>query len=372
MAVVTAGQRGEVSTHRGEAVAGGDLVRGLALIGAALVALELFFVGKWVTGPNFARIPMGPDRPTGWMETQLAVAQVGFTALGVFGLYWYIVRPWRRDGRISLDGWFCIAGVLASPFDPLSNSLQMWFNYNAYFLNFGSVLSELPGVTSLNGRGYGTAWSITVLPAIYVFCITVPAAIGCAVMRKAKQRWPGLNNLGLVGVCLAFVTVFDLVLEGVLWLPLSWWNYGGVHVPLTGKGHYYQMPLNQLVFGTLVFTSFGVLRYFKDDRGQTIMERGIDRIGGGPRKVARTRGLAVIGAVHLSLLAFYHVPQMIVAVSQSGWPADIAERRSYLRGQSCGPDVDRACPGPNTPVVRPGSGYLNWKGEYVPSAAAPR
>lgn len=34
----------------------------LAVVGAALIAFELFVLGKWVTGPNFESTPTGPDQ----------------------------------------------------------------------------------------------------------------------------------------------------------------------------------------------------------------------------------------------------------------------------------------------------------------------
>lgn len=335
-----------------------------AALGAVILTADVALVTAWISGPNLERVPAGPDQPPGWMALALNTGQILLVALAVAALGWFLVRPWVRERRITFDGLMCLAGISASIWDPASTAVQPWFAYNSYLLNYGNPLSALPGWLSLNEPGRSIAWSFPVLPAFYLVCIPVMAIMGCAVLRTAKHFLPRINILGLVAVLVVTMAVFDIVLEGIIFMPLGFWTYAGGQWPILFGGHYYQLPLNEWVHFVSVGTAFGLLRYAVNDRGQTIVERGADQIAGGPMKQAGIRLLAVIAGIHIIVFALYHIPQTFWAANSHAWPRDVTDR-SYFQNQ-CGPMVDRACPGPRVPITRPGSGYLDWSGKYVP------
>jgi hypothetical protein len=75
------------------------------------------------------------------------------------------------------------------------------------------------------------------------------------------------------------------------------------------------------------------------------------------------RGLAIVAAIHLSWLLLYHLPAGLLAIQAPQRPKQI-EKLSHFTSGTCGAAVDRACPGPNTPIGRPGA-YINYEGALV-------
>ncbi len=115
-------------------------VQGWALVGGAILALQLCVWAKWVTGPYFARVPPGPSDPPTLMKIVL-VTWTGVIMLGLpVGIYYFIVRPWRQERRVTADGMLLGAFGLAFFQDPLLNYLNTWCKYNTWLFNRGSCI----------------------------------------------------------------------------------------------------------------------------------------------------------------------------------------------------------------------------------------
>ena len=97
-----------------------------------------------------------------------------------------------------------------------------------------------------------------------------------------------------------------------------------------------------------LFTAVAALRYFTNDRGEMVIERGIEKVKGGPGKKLVIRALAAVAATHLLLIVFYNIPNSVIGLHSNEWPADLQER-SYLTDFVCGDETDRACPGAAVP-----------------------
>jgi Spirocyclase AveC-like len=332
-------------------------------VGAVLVAVELFFLIDWVSGSKFKAVPSGPDKVPGWMNVVGVVGQVVMPAAAVFSFYWFLARPWLRERRITTDGLLCIAFLLASPWDPLSTYTNDWFTYNSHLVNFGSVVSVLPGVLGRHGAGVGDAWSVLFIAPVYVAVFIWMSVLFCAMLRRIQRRWPTLGPLRIVGICFVICVVADIVIEGIINAPLGFYAFSGGHWLING-GHYYQYPIHEGVFGGAVFCSFVCLRYFTNDKGETLAERGVSQLKISPARKNWLRGFAVVAAVHVGFLLCYHLPTAIFATNTTQWPKDV-QTRSYFTNRICGPEVDRACPGPHTPISRPGAPYLNYEGRMV-------
>lgn len=330
-------------------------------IGAVILLLSGYFILSWVTGDAFVPVPYGPDEPPGYMKFGLIAGQIITTLCCLACLYYFVVRPLRRDGRLSIDGMLVIGVMLVSPWDPLSTSGQMWVSYNSYLINYGTVLTELPFNLSPQRAGANVAWPILFIPTLYANFVVFAILIN-GLMRWTQQRWPSTNVLVLVAVSLIAGICIDLVLEVLIVVPLGFWVFGGGHLNILA-GKYYQFPLlNEALCAGAVFAGLACLRYFVDDKRRTFCERGIDNL---PYSASRKQGmrfLAIFGVIHLVFLFAYHLPNYLLSLQSTAYPESISSR-SYFTNRMCGPHVDLACPGPGVPIHRPGADRPRYRSE---------
>jgi hypothetical protein len=334
-----------------------------ATLGAVILAGELYVLARWVTGPYFKRVPSGPSVPPTWMKVVLNTWQALSLPALVFLLYWFAIRPWRRERRLTIDGLLCVVFLFLSFQDPLSSYINNWFTYNSYLVNFGSWVKDIPGWMAAGKPGAMVVEPILFTPAAYVYFCLLLTMLGCWVMRWTKARWQEVGPLGLVAGCYAFMVVCDFVIEGLIWLPLGFFEYPGGHLAVNAS-HYYKFPLHESLFLGVALTAFAALRYFKDDKGYTLVERGVDQVRATPRQKNGLRFLAVLAVVQLSFLAFYNLPSTFMGARSASWPRDL-QKRSYFTDYICGAGTDRACPGPNVPLGGPRAPYLDPSGNLI-------
>ena len=329
-------------------------VKWWAALGALIVAFIGFVLIRWVTGPFFEQVDPGPSQLPGYMKASLIAFQALCIPAALFCIYWFVVRPWRRERRIGVDGVLVLAFATLWFQDPLSAYGGHWFTYNSWALNFGSWVNSVPTWMSFGEPGRMLVEPVLIIPGVYVWVFVLTMMLGTWVMRTAKRRWPAMGKLGLVGICFAVMCAFDIVFEGLIFLPLGAWEYPGGHVALF-PSTYHKFPLNEMLTVSALFTAVACLRYFVNDRGEMVVERGIERVKGGERKKIALRVLAAIAAVHVALFVIYNIPNTVIGMHSTEWPADLQER-SYLTDYLCGDETDRACPGPGVPLAKNDNG----------------
>jgi len=337
-----------------------------AAFGAVALAFIAFVVIKWVTGPYFKAVPSGPSEPPTWMDVALTTWQIVGVVVALSCLYWFVIRPWRRDGRPSTDGLLCIAFFILYFQDPLGNWFNHWFAYNTTLIQFGSWVNEIPGWMSYGEPGTMLSEPLVFTGAFYVWAFFGLAVLGSWVMRKAKARWPRMGAFGLIATCYVALLFADLVLEGLVMMPLGAYHYAGAQGPMIFPGAYHQFPMWEAIFASGLFTGLAALRYFRNDRGETIAERGLSKLVVSERRKTLLRFLALVGASQAIMLATYNLPvATFVAAHTATWPESIQER-SYFTNYLCGEGTDRMCPGPGVPNDRGSdTAHLNPAGELV-------
>jgi hypothetical protein len=270
-------------------------------------------------------------------------------------IYVFLIRQRRREHRLTLDGMFIITFLLLYWQDPLVNYSQNWATFNSGLVNLGSWGPHVPRWIAPRSNLFAEpvlwAW-----PS-YLYAVFGIVVLANFVMRTAKARWPRLGNAGLVGICLAFTFTADLVAE-LAFIRIGIYAYpGGISWMTLWHGHYYQLPFNEVALMSSLFTGWACLRYFRNDKGQTFAERGGDELQLSARGRTLVRLLALSGASNVTMLSLFLIPMQWFALHASPWPQDIL-RRSYLSNDICGPRTTYACPGPDTPINRPGSAHI--------------
>jgi hypothetical protein len=191
-------------------------------------------------------------------------------------------------------------------------------------------------------------------PFAYCFIFVPVMIFGSWFMRKLRSRWPAMSALSLILWTYLLMMCFDVVLEGLLWLPMGIFAYQGGHWGIF-PDHYFKFPLHEAMTIGGTFTIAAALRFFVNDKGQSFFERGAEDIRGGAVKQTVTRSLAAIAVVQIGFLLTYNVPNFWVGLHSTEWNRDIQER-SYFTSGICGEGTDRACPGPSVPLNRNDNG----------------
>jgi Spirocyclase AveC-like len=338
-----------------------------AVVGAGCVLLTAYEWLAWLAKGHAHSTPMGPSRPPTWMKVSLVCWQVVFLAAALGVVYWFIVRPWRRERRLTFDGMFVIAWFFAWAMqDSWFNYTSQWFNYNSRLINLGCPQCEVPGWVTPRGNLQAEPFFVACL---YVFALFGGCLACNAVMRAAKHRWSRMGTAELIGVALATMALADLIAESI-WSRTATYSYVGAPRSLSiGAGHWYQFPVSQMLTWGGPWALIACIRYFRNDRGETIAERGTSQLAISQHRATLLRLLAVIGAVNLTFFVFSNIPNQISALNSSQFPRDTVTK-SYFTNMMCGPGTPYACSGPRTPIARPRSAHLTPAGGLAPAGVA--
>ena len=310
-------------------------------IGVLLFLFEVYVVAKWVTGPNFVTVPYGPTEPPQWMKIGMVLGQVAAALGTIYCFYRLTLRPWLRAREVTFWGLIVPILFLTSVYDPAGSYFHNWFTYNAYLLNFGTPLpGGLPGWQSFAEPGAMNAWPIVLLPCLYVLAFMFFIWSGALFMGWLRRRFPMMPPALMVGCFLLFI-IFDIIIEGQMFMRLGWYSETGWAI---NQGEYYQLPWRNVLLAALMWTMLSSLWFFRNDRGQTIVERGLERFKTHSAKHIAMRFFALFAATQIILFTFYQVPMAFHAKYYPGhWP-DVMTERSYFNNHICGFDTPRPCP----------------------------
>jgi hypothetical protein len=314
---------------------------GWAIAGAGFLALTLYVFGAWLLdgpSPVHPAVPMNP--PTYMRYLVRGQELLGFVIFPLF-LYFQMVRPWRREGRITTTGLLCVALFLSTWQDPGLNFFNTIFTYNSYMWNLSSWAGHIP-------FWYGPNPERLAEPVLwnffgYVYVWLGAALLGAAGMRWARRRHPEWSNPRLIFTTLVAFIAFDFCIE-LGWQFTGLDSYPGANSSLViFPGHYYRLPILEVVLASPWWTGLACLLYFRDDRGRTLVERGSDRLGFTDWRQTFIRFLALTAVVNVIWLT-YNIPASIVqGFYATPYPKDIMTRTYYVNDH-CGPGTKYSCP----------------------------
>lgn len=315
-----------------------------AATGAVFVAFQAYIYLNWMASDDFAPRPTGVDAVPLWEKVFAWILQPLFVLLALVVTVW-VARGCRREGRLTLDAKLLVSGLLIVWMDPLGSWIQPQFFFNAYYVNFGSWVEQIPGWYSPNGRFQADL--IFVEFPLYC-CLVVVAARGCAFMHWMRRRRPQTGTAALVLATWAVVTLFIMVFEEILILRTGVAVWEQIPPVTIYAGTRYQMSLlPDPVFwgGVMVFMTY--LRFSRNDRGQSLVEAGLDRVPGGTGRRALVSTLAVIGAVSTAMLL-----SSVLAITASLYSRTPDDLPSYILHGMCGDANSQPCPNPGVPIPR--------------------
>ncbi|WP_082135677.1 spirocyclase AveC family protein [Mycobacterium sp. EPa45] len=335
-----------------------------ATVGGVLLVLQLYVWIRWVTGPYFVRVPAGPSDPPAYMKIFLTANGALMCVALPAAIWWFLIRPWVRERRITLDGLLLVSCALFFFQDPLLNYLNTWCTYNTWLWNRGSWSSHIPGWVSPESPGRQVAEPLLINATGYGMVMLLAIA-GCWFMRRVKSRWPQMSNPRLILITYAGAIVLDFVMEAGFMLPFGLYTYpGAIQSVSVFAGTYHQWPIYEGLMWGGVMTALSCLRFFTDDRGRTVVERGLDNVRGGFARQQFVRFLAIFAAVSACFFVFYNLPAQWFGMHSDPWPAD-HQKRSYFNGGICGDGTDTPCPDPVIPLPTKRSGFIDVNGKLV-------
>jgi hypothetical protein len=322
-------------------------VKIFAFLGVIWLALIVYSWTQALMQGHLHAAPTGPSPLPTWMRVSLTTWQLLFPVIFVVTGWHFLVKPWRRERRLTSDGvMFLSFPSLWFLMDPQQNYLRTTVNFNSHVVNIGCPQCHVPGWINPHADRFPEP---LVGMLIYGGPIFLGAVVCCAIMRRAKRRWPHLGPLGLVGVAVGCMASADLIME-LGWVLTGFYTYGGVIKQFTVfHGHFWQWPLYEPLMWGPTWAGFACIRYFKDDKGRSLAERGVDQIRTTPSKQAGLRLLAMVGALNTTMFILFALPNQWVAVLVNSYPSDV-QSRSYFTNMMCGPGTDTACPGENVPI----------------------
>jgi hypothetical protein len=312
-----------------------------ATLGGAVVLFELYLFARWMAAGNATPVTRGAaSAPSwildvAWLQTALgAVAFAGF-------VWWYLVRPWRSDRTITTDGLLMIACMTTYWCDLSANYLKYVSAYPTVWPNLGSWYNFIPGWSSPNGQLLPEA-EISFLPlyAVVMFGFT---GFGCAAMRRVRAKRPAISKWQLFAVAWLTMGLIDLVAE-VGWVRLQLFVYPVTIPTLTiFPGRVYQFPVYESVIWGFGWAILCALRFFRNEKDETMVEKGLQVGRNSKRHSTLLRFLAIVGVCNLTLVGYNAVFGLVSMQGSSDWPSSFTSR-PYIVGNICGPHAQYACP----------------------------
>jgi hypothetical protein len=339
----------DVSGH-----APGMVVKAWFTVGCVFLAFIAWVTFQWITGPYFRRVELPPG-----IEVPLQFKIVGHAVEVVMGTVWasliwtQIIQPYRKTGAPKTVGLLGVAFFIAIFWDPAMNWIQQGCVYNPYFFNRGFLSPYIPGWMS--PRGGLLAEPLLAWAGGYPGFLILMAVSGLALMRLLKARFPTISNTTLMAAGLIGSMACDAVVETLLIRHSGIYAYpGSIRALSLFGGHWYQFPIYEsLCFGGWVgFCS--ILLYFKDDKGLTWVERGVEKLDmckNSNFRKALVRAIAVLGFCQVVELIVYVLPMPLFTANADPFPDDTPAFFTVGAGMS-GPGTGLSSPRPDLPIIR--------------------
>lgn len=242
----------------------------LAAWGLILLIAQIYtWVGFFSHGPVSVE-PEGPYQPLTYWGARFFEVFGWLTLLIVLPA---VIRGCIREGRLTFDAQFCIAGLLTYWCDPMVEFLQPIFFNSAYYVNVRDWTGFIPFVVNPDAGRIVEPY-LAYIPMYTVGFLTYAMMLN-SLMQRVEQRFSRVSAVGLFGLAFTVGAIVEIIVE-LLWLRLELISYPGAPDFLAIYVGDLKMPWIEWFTGGLVFASFSLVRYYVDEHGKRITERGLD------------------------------------------------------------------------------------------------
>lgn len=309
-----------------------------AASGIFWLGLTIYIFGSWMLSPDFRPAPLGNDPVPDYVRLAVHLTEAALFIPGLWLIWKHILGPLLRTRDIPIDGLLLLNFILMWWADPMVNYLNYSFMYNGIAFNMGSWANYIPGFSYPNQGNFPEP--LLLAGGIYMSWWLLTAVLGCWILRRLQESRPNLSiGWGLAAVFLV-TSLMDIITEPLL-THLGVWAYpGSIHSLSIFPGTVYQWPIYEGPIVGLVCLGFTMLRYYRDDKGQMFIEKGLNRLTLSKPKKRLVTFLAIAGFAQPFFLLSYFVPYCLFTIHADTMPA----YPSYLNTQICGTGTEYACP----------------------------
>jgi hypothetical protein len=321
-------------------------------VGGAWLALMIWVWGSWIVSGDFKANKRGASQAPQWYKDYIHGIEVFAVLVTLFILWRFVIRGRLRTGRLTFDGLFFLSCWTLFFQEPWINWSSTQFMYSTVGINFGSWTSHIPLWSSPNSQivPVPIVWAGTA----YLWLVAIPAYAGSKFMTRLRRRNPEIGIWRLLGTTFLAYCAFDLVLEMVI-VRTQLFSYASVVPGLSlFAGTKYQFPIYEMVSWCLTYLGLACIHHFRDDKGRTMVERGIDKLKVTGRAKTFARFLAIMGACQLVMLVTYNIPYVYWGLHSGPIPKALVDD-TWRSGGVCGPKTAYPCPTPGRPLARIGS-----------------
>ena len=277
----------------------------LALASVPFIVLIGWTLGAWfIDGPT--QITEYRDRGSAsWYAAHALEAAVVLVSLLVIV---HLVRDCRRQRcLLTFDVMFCLCGLSLFWADALTNAIVPMWLPSSNFVNLNYALGHMPFVVNPDAGRMPDPILFTI--PLLTFCLLGMAIVFGRVVEWMRSRWPRLSSTQLVALVILIGMTIDILIEVGVALPLGLWSWASpaaltIHVGKSGR-----IPALEIIAVGIYFGLMMSIRIFKDDRGRSLPERGLDHYP--PRMRKGLTLLALFGAFNILIVTFGNLPTIL-------------------------------------------------------------
>jgi len=260
----------------------------LGVLGVILLIAQIYtWVGFFGHGPVSVD-PPGEFKPlTFWAARAVEVLNWSVLIWAIS----YVVRQCRRERRFTFDAQFCVAGALTYWCDPIVEFFQPIFFNTSYYVNVRDWTGFMPFIVNPDAGQI-------LEPYLAYFPIYAGGFLSCAITLNALFHWvkrhnPNVTWFTLFAMGFVIGAVLEVIME-LIWLYCELISYPGAPDFLAVYVGTLKMPFIEWVTAGVVFSSFSLVRFYVNDKGERVTERGLERFAVPIRRVISTLAMMAI------------------------------------------------------------------------------